>query len=90
MAADTTDVLVAGGGIARLSASCAFGAAGFRVVCVDPVPPVICRDVMLAAQPTRRFVQIDEVAALILFLYSDEARSVTGSILPVDGGWSAQ
>ncbi len=50
----------------------------------------VVRDVMLAAQPTRRFVQIDEVAALTLFLCSDEARSITGSILPVDGGWSAQ
>jgi 2-octaprenyl-6-methoxyphenol hydroxylase len=36
-----TDVLVAGGGVAGLTAAAAFGAAGFRVVCVDPVPPVV-------------------------------------------------
>ncbi|MEM9532129.1 MAG: FAD-dependent monooxygenase [Pseudomonadota bacterium] len=40
----TTDILVAGGGIAGLSASCAFGAAGFRVTCVDPAPPITNRD----------------------------------------------
>jgi 2-octaprenyl-6-methoxyphenol hydroxylase len=34
-------VLVAGGGVAGLTAAAAFGAAGFRVVCVDPVPPVV-------------------------------------------------
>ena len=34
------DVLVAGGGVAGLTAAAAFAAAGFRVVCVDPVPPV--------------------------------------------------
>ena len=32
------DVLVAGGGVAGLTATAAF-AAGFRVLCVDPVPP---------------------------------------------------
>ena len=64
MAADTTDILIAGGGIAGLSASCAFGAAGFRVVCVDPVLPVTCRDAPGAdlrstafLQPARRFLR---------------------------------
>ncbi len=37
---DTTDILVSGGGIAGLTAAAAFGAAGFRVICVDPDPPV--------------------------------------------------
>jgi len=50
----------------------------------------VVRDVMLKAQPTGRFVQVDEVAALTLFLCDDGAASITGSILPVDGGWSAQ
>jgi 3-hydroxybutyrate dehydrogenase len=50
----------------------------------------VVRDVMLAAQPTKKFVQIDEIAELVLFLCGDAAASITGSILPVDGGWSAQ
>ncbi|MEM8816083.1 MAG: 3-hydroxybutyrate dehydrogenase [Pseudomonadota bacterium] len=49
----------------------------------------VVRDVMLQAQPTGRFVQTGEVASLTLFLCGDEARSITGSVLPVDGGWSA-
>lgn len=40
MAMDSVDILVAGGGIAGLGASCAFGAAGFSVLCVDPAPPI--------------------------------------------------
>lgn len=39
-----TDILVSGGGIAGLTAACAFGAAGFRVICVDPTPPVVEED----------------------------------------------
>lgn len=35
-----TDILVSGGGVAGLTAAAAFGAAGFRVICVDPTPPV--------------------------------------------------
>lgn len=37
---ETTDILVSGGGVAGLAAAAAFGSAGFRVVCVDPSPPV--------------------------------------------------
>ncbi|GAA5233754.1 3-hydroxybutyrate dehydrogenase [Verticiella sediminum] len=47
------------------------------------------RDVLLAAQPTKEFVTVDEVAALAVFLASDAARSMTGSILTMDGGWTA-
>jgi 2-octaprenyl-6-methoxyphenol hydroxylase len=36
----SVDVLVAGGGVAGLAAAAAFASAGFKVTCVDPVPPV--------------------------------------------------
>jgi len=49
----------------------------------------VVRDVLLAAQPTRRFVTVEEVAGLAVFLCSDQAKSITGTLLPVDGGWTA-
>ncbi|MTI43277.1 3-hydroxybutyrate dehydrogenase [Roseibium hamelinense] len=47
-------------------------------------------DVMLAGQPTKEFVTVDQVAGFVVFLCSDAAASITGSILPIDGGWTAQ
>jgi len=47
------------------------------------------RDVLLAAQPTKKFVNVDEVAALATFLASSAAASITGTVLPIDGGWTA-
>ena len=46
-------------------------------------------DVILAAQPTKQFVTVEEVAALAVFLASDAARSITGALLPMEGGWTA-
>ena len=37
---DSCDILISGGGIAGLTAAAAFGTAGFKVICVDPMPPV--------------------------------------------------
>jgi 3-hydroxybutyrate dehydrogenase len=50
----------------------------------------VINDVLLHAQPTKRFVQVSEVAALAAFLASNEAASITGAIIPIDGGWTAQ
>ena len=46
--------------------------------------------VILERQPSKRFVGIDEVAALALFLCSEGAAGITGAALPIDGGWVAQ
>src|SRR6476620_5932497 len=50
----------------------------------------VINDVLLAAQPTKRFVTVDEVASLALYLTSDGAASITGANLSMDGGWTAQ
>ncbi len=50
----------------------------------------VVSDVMLAAQPTKRFVTIEQVADLALFLCSEQAASITGAVLSIDGGWTAQ
>lgn len=50
----------------------------------------VMSDVLLAGQPTKQFVTVDQVAALALYLCRDEAASITGANLSIDGGWTAQ
>ena len=47
------------------------------------------RDVLLAAQWTKKFVTVEQLAGVALFLCSDAAENITGVSLPVDGGWTA-
>ena len=49
----------------------------------------VINDVLLAAQPTKQFVTIEQVAGLATYLASAAAASVTGAIIPIDGGWTA-
>ena len=48
------------------------------------------RNIMLAPQPTKQFVTVEEVAALAFFLCGDMARSITGAAIAMDGGWTAK
>lgn len=50
----------------------------------------VVREVMLAPQPTRKFVQPEEIAELSLYLCGDMARSITGTAISIDGGWTAK
>ncbi|HWJ59372.1 MAG TPA: 3-hydroxybutyrate dehydrogenase [Sphingomicrobium sp.] len=49
----------------------------------------VMNDVLLAAQPTKQFVTVEQVAALAVFLCREEAASITGANLSMDGGWTA-
>ncbi len=49
----------------------------------------VINDVLLDAQPTKEFVTSEQVASLALYLCRDEAKSITGANLSVDGGWTA-
>jgi len=49
----------------------------------------VIRDVFLKNQPTGRFATVEEIGALAVFLSTDAAASITGTAIPVDGGWTA-
>jgi 3-hydroxybutyrate dehydrogenase len=49
----------------------------------------VVQKVILEAQPTKQFVTVDQIAQFAVFLCSDAASSITGAMLPIDGGWTA-
>ena len=48
------------------------------------------RDLLSEKQPSKQLVTVDQLAAYIVFLCSDAAAQITGTALPLDGGWTAQ
>ncbi len=50
----------------------------------------VVRDVLLAAQPTKAFVSYEQLAGMLLYLVSNAGASVNGTMLSIDGGWTAQ
>lgn len=50
----------------------------------------VVQNVLLGAQPTKKFTTIEQVGALAAFLCSDAAENITGSLQSIDGGWTAQ
>jgi 3-hydroxybutyrate dehydrogenase len=50
----------------------------------------VINDVLLESQPTKEFVTPEQVAALALFLCSDDAAQINGANLSIDGGWTAE
>ena len=49
----------------------------------------VVRDVLLGAQPTKKFTTVEDLGALVVFLCSEPAKNITGAVIPADGGWTA-
>ncbi len=49
----------------------------------------VIKDVMLGEQPTKRFVTVEEITELTIFLCSEAGGSITGTSIAIDGGWTA-
>jgi 3-hydroxybutyrate dehydrogenase len=55
----------------------------------DMTPEQVMRDVILAAQPTKQFVEFSQLAGMLLYLVSDLGASANGAAMVIDGGWTA-
>ncbi len=53
-------------------------------------PDRVIKEVILASQPNKRFVEVEELGELSVFLCTPAGASITGAALPVDGGWTAR
>lgn len=86
---ETTEILISGGGVAGLAAACALGSAGFRVICVDPAPPVTESEAEGADLRTTAFLQpsipVLEAAGLWSRLEPDAARLQVMRIIDAGG-----
>jgi 3-hydroxybutyrate dehydrogenase len=49
----------------------------------------VIRDILLAQQPNKKFSTPEEIGALTAFLCSEAAQTITGTAMPIDGGWTA-
>ena len=73
-----------------------YGPENIRVNCICPTAtdtPMRQRpdtQALAGAHPLRRVPEPEDIAHAALFLASDEARRITGVVLPVDAGWTAQ
>jgi len=50
----------------------------------------VVQKILLKNHAIKEFVEVDEIAAMVLFLCSDGAKTLTGTSLPIDAGWTAQ
>ena len=50
----------------------------------------VINDVLLADQPSKKFVRPEEIGALVRHLCSDDAQSFQGACISIDGGWTAR
>jgi 3-hydroxybutyrate dehydrogenase len=51
---------------------------------------IAAAEIVAAAHPTRRFITPAQIGALVVFLASEHAASITGAAIPIDGGWTAR
>jgi 3-hydroxybutyrate dehydrogenase len=49
----------------------------------------VIKNVILGAQPTKQFTTVEQIGGFVVFLCSDHAANITGAMLPIDGGWTA-